>query len=324
MPSGAALDPASLCLCLVGPTAAGKSAAAMALAAALAPTTPIEIVSVDSALVYRGLDIGTAKPSRAERQRVPHHLIDIVDPADPYSAARFVADARHAVADIVARGAVPLLVGGTMLYLHALFEGLDALPSADAALRAEIDAEAERVGWPALHQRLVATDPATAARLAPNDAQRIQRALEVERLSGKPMSSWLSGRGRGRWPRLFSLEPASRATLHARIEERVAAMLATGLVDEVVALRRRPDLSVLTPSIRAVGYRQTWAALDAGDGSGLADRIAAATRQLAKRQLTWLRRMPWREVVACDGLDPIAEVVDRVGPLARALRVGPV
>jgi len=297
-------------LCLAGPTASGKSAAALAIATALAPRRAVEIVSVDSALVYRGMDIGTAKPSAAERAAVPHHLIDIVDPAERYSAARFVADANAAIAAIRRRGAVPLLVGGTMLYFKALFDGLDALPEADAGLRADIDARAARAGWPALHAELAAIDPASAARLAPNDSQRIQRALEVHQLSGRPLSAWHSAPD-GRTPPLIALEPNDRAWLHARIGERFAAMLAAGFVDEVRRLRGRADLHAGLPSMRAVGYRQAWAALDGGelDLADVAARASAATRQLAKRQLTWLRAMRWRRVVACDDADAIDQVV---------------
>lgn len=303
-------------LCLAGPTAAGKTAAALALAGAL----PVEIVSVDSALVYRGMDIGTAKPSAAERAAVPHHLIDLIDPREAYSAARFVADAQQAMAGIRARGRLPLLVGGTMLYFKALFDGIDALPPADPAIRAALDAEARARGWPALHAELAAVDPPTAARLAPNDAQRVQRALEVWRATGQPLSAFHSGRfdGDAAAPpgtALISLEPAERGWLHARIGERFAAMLAAGLLDEVRALRARGDLHADLPAMRCVGYRQAWAALAAGDPpdapalARLQDEGAAATRQLAKRQLTWLRGMPWRHAVACDGPDPAAQVV---------------
>jgi tRNA dimethylallyltransferase len=298
------------CLCIAGPTASGKSAAALALAEALAPQRRVEIVSVDSAQVYRGMDIGTAKPDTAERAAWPHHLIDIVDPADRYSASRFLADATRVVAAIEARGALPLLVGGTMLYFKAWFEGLDAMPEANPALRAELDARAAREGWPALHAELAEVDQATARRLAPNDAQRIQRALEVHRLSGRTLSSWHTRRPRAETPsRFISLEPMDRAWLHARVERRFAAMLDAGLVDEVRGLRARGDLHAGLPSMRAVGYRQTWAALDAGDLSTLQASGSAATRQLAKRQLTWLRAMPWRHVVACDAPDATREAV---------------
>ncbi|MBK1612749.1 tRNA (adenosine(37)-N6)-dimethylallyltransferase MiaA [Rubrivivax gelatinosus] len=301
------MSPAAICL--AGPTASGKTAAALALAA----RRPLEIISVDSALVYRGLDIGTAKPSAAERAAVPHHLIDIVDPADSYSAARFVADATRLVAEIAARGRLPLLVGGTMLYFKALRDGLDTMPETDPAIRAELDARAAALGWPALHAELARVDPVTAARLAPNDAQRIQRALEVFLGSGRPISAWQQGARAQRpaaaaWP-LVSLEPASRAWLHGRIAERFDAMLAAGLVDEVRALRARGDLQPGLPSMRCVGYRQAWEALDAGDLAPLRERGVAATRQLAKRQLTWLRAMPERIVVPCDAPDAPAQAL---------------
>jgi tRNA dimethylallyltransferase len=293
-------------LCLAGPTASGKSATALAIAAALAPGRAVEIVSVDSALVYRGMDIGSAKPTPAERAAVPHHLIDIVEPSERYSAARFVADAGAAIASIRARGALPLLVGGTMLYFKALFDGLDALPEADAGVRGELDRRAAKEGWPALHGELARIDPQTAARLAPNDGQRIQRALEVHRLSGRPLSAWHTAPA-GRAPPLIALEPVDRAWLHARIGARFAAMLAAGFLDEVRRLRARADLHLDLPSMRAVGYRQAWAALDAGELAPLAASATAATRQLAKRQLTWLRAMPQRTIVACDALDASAQ-----------------
>ena len=300
-------------ICLAGPTASGKTAAALAFAARHGAA---EVVSVDSALVYRGMDIGTAKPSTAERAAVPHHLIDILDPAEAYSAARFVADANRLVAEIGARGRLPLLVGGTMLYFKALREGLDPMPEADAALRAEIDAQAAREGWPALHAELARVDAPTAARLAANDAQRIQRALEVWRASGRPLSDWQrGGRPAGSALPLVSLEPASRGWLHERIGARFDAMLAAGFVDEVRALRARADLAPSLPSMRCVGYRQAWAALDAGDLAPLREQGIAATRQLAKRQLTWLRSME-REVVECDAPDAVARAI---AALERAL-----
>ena len=288
---------AAVALCLAGPTASGKTAVALQLARQL----PLEVVSVDSALVYRGMDIGTAKPSEAERAQVPHHLIDIVDPAESYSAAAFAADARRVIGEIRTRGRVPLLVGGTMLYFKALRQGIDAMPRADAALRREIDERAAHLGWPALHAELSSVDPATAARLAPHDAQRIQRALEVWRLSGRPLADWQRGASRAADAALpmLSLEPARRAWLHECIAQRFTAMLEAGLVDEVRALRRRGDLHTGMPSMRAVGYRQVWEALDAGSLDGVAERGIAATRQLAKRQLTWLRSTE-REVQACD------------------------
>lgn len=274
---------------LLGPTGSGKSA----LALEVARHRPVEIISVDSAQVYRGLDIGSAKPSAAERSAVTHHLIDIRDPAERYSAADFVRDARAAIAAVRARGRVPLLVGGTMLYAKALRDGLSALPAADSAIRAAIDADAQHLGWPALHARLATLDPETAARLAPNDAQRIQRALEVIEVSGQPMSELLTQPTPDR-PRLdvVALIPADRAQLHRRLEQRFDAMLACGFIDEVRALKQRGDLTPDLPSMRCVGYRQAWAYLD-GHGSHAEFRAAAiaATRQLAKRQLTWLRSL---------------------------------
>jgi tRNA dimethylallyltransferase len=251
------------------------------------------------------MDIGTAKPSVDERARVRHHLIDILEPEQAYSAARFVQDAQRCIDDIRARGRLPLLVGGTMLYFKALRDGLDAMPGADPALRQRIDARAAEQGWPALHAELQRVDAVTAARLAPNDAQRIQRALEVWELTGQPLSSLHSRRGLAqadtpdRWP-LIALEPASRAWLHERIARRFDAMLAAGLVDEVRHLRLRPELRPEMPSMRCVGYRQAWAALDSGDLSGLRDAGIAATRQLAKRQITWLRSMTQRTRIECD------------------------
>jgi tRNA dimethylallyltransferase len=300
---------------IAGPTASGKTAAALAVAA----RWPVEIVSVDSALVYLGMDIGTAKPGRAERERVPHHLIDILDPAQTYSAARFVTDAQRLIPAIRARGCMPLLVGGTMLYLKALVEGLDPLPAADAVVRAALDERASREGWPALHAELQRVDPSTAARLAPNDAQRIQRALEVWQLSGRPLSSHYrhhcgdaAQRGALESLAIVSLEPQDRAWLHARIAQRFDGMLEHGFVDEVLALRARGDLSPQMPSMRCVGYRQAWEALDGGDLAPLRERGIAATRQLAKRQLTWLRSMPARRVVACDADGAVDRVIDAV------------
>jgi tRNA dimethylallyltransferase len=335
---------APLTLCLAGPTASGKTAAAMALARVL----PLEIVSVDSALVYRGMDIGTAKPSAAERAAVPHHLIDVIDPTEAWSAAQFVAAAHRLIGEIRARGRQPLLVGGTMLYFKALFDGLDALPAADPALRAALDAEARERGWPALHAELARVDPVTAARLAPMDAQRIQRALEVWRGTGQMLSSLHSGRFGGPTGipedmALISLEPTDRPWLHARIAERFDAMLAAGFLDEVRALRARGDLHADLPSMRCVGYRQAWQEGEALGGDGALHTAApttlpglstaprsgpsarrfeafraagiAATRQLAKRQLTWLRSMPGRIVVACDQEDAAQQVVARAQAL---------
>ncbi|MCT9072141.1 tRNA (adenosine(37)-N6)-dimethylallyltransferase MiaA [Cupriavidus gilardii] len=313
----AAASPAPI-VCLLGPTASGKTAAALALAA----RAPIEIISMDSALVYREMDIGTAKPSAAELAAVPHHLIDIIDPADSYSAAQFVADTNALVESIRARGREPLIVGGTMLYYKALTQGLNDLPQADPQVRAELDRLAEERGWPALHAMLAQVDPVTAARLAPNDSQRIQRALEIHRLTGLPMSALLAreadartfdGQAGSRF-RAIALEPSDRAVLHARIEARFDAMLGGGLLDEVERLRSRGDLHPGLPSIRCVGYRQVWEYLDGHcDFATMRERGIAATRQLCKRQLTWLRSTPERLVVDC--LAP--DYVEQVARLAR-------
>jgi len=307
------LFPAWDALALVGPTASGKTAVALALA----QQWPVEIISVDSALVYQGMDIGTAKPTLAERASVVHHLIDIRDPAQSYSAADFARDATRLIGDIRARGKLPLLVGGTMLYVKALMDGLDDLPLANPEVRADIEEEAHDRGWPALHAQLALVDPQAAERLPPNDAQRIARALEVWRITGKPLSSFF-GATRVAGPRigLLSLEPQHRAWLHQRIEQRFDAMLEQGLVHEVKALRSRGDLRPDLPSMRCVGYRQVWEALDAmDDGMPLpaAMRLARergiiASRQLAKRQLTWLRSMPTRRVVACDSATLMEDV----------------
>jgi tRNA dimethylallyltransferase len=273
---------------LMGPTASGKSAVALALAQRL----PVEIVSVDSAQVYRGMDIGTAKPDLAMRSRVPHHLIDLVDPDAAYTVARFRADALAAIAAIRARGAIPLLVGGTMLYFKALREGLSNLPPADPAVRARLDARAAAEGWPALHAELARVDSATAARLKTTDRQRIQRGLEVHELSGRPLSALQGARAVGEVPEslAFALVPFDRAELHRLIAARFDAMLAAGLVDEVRALRKRYSLTAAMPSMRCVGYRQVWQFLDGGsDRETLREQGIAATRQLAKRQFTWLR-----------------------------------
>ena len=287
----------SIAYALLGPTASGKSSLAMALAARY----PLEIVSVDSAQVYRGMDIGTAKPSAAERRAVRHHLIDIVDPTERYSAGRFRDDAVRIALAILARGRTPLFVGGTMLYYRALSQGLAALPPADPALRARIDAEAAAKGWPALHAELASVDAESAARIRPGDAQRIQRALEVWRLTGRPLSS-LHGHPEARLPfglKAFALVPADRAELHRRIAERFDAMLKAGLVEELRALRRNFDLQADLPSMRCVGYRQAWQFLaGAIDGTTLREKGIAATRQLAKRQLTWLRSLPGIEPAA--------------------------
>ncbi|MDQ3058754.1 MAG: tRNA (adenosine(37)-N6)-dimethylallyltransferase MiaA [Pseudomonadota bacterium] len=383
---------------LAGPTASGKTAAALAIAR----HWPTEIISVDSALVYRGMDIGTAKPSADELAAAPHHLIDIRDPLNAYSAAEFVQDAQRLIREIQARGRLPLLVGGTMLYFKALFDGLDDMPPADPAIRAVIADQAAEKGWPALHAELAQVDPVTAARLAPNDSQRISRALEVFRVSGQPLSFFhqrkaikgIAGEagasdavaGETNVPTaipLISLEPLDRAWLHARIAQRFDAMLAVGFIDEVRALRQRGDLMPDLPAMRCVGYRQAWEALDAQEPSGTSPTTAAdlarnferfhadgapslstakaqspaantavqvrpdknipssatgkttearrpdgqltpkalselrdkgifATRQLAKRQITWLRSMPQRQIVACDAPDALEQVLARV------------
>ncbi|MDR7095702.1 tRNA (adenosine(37)-N6)-dimethylallyltransferase MiaA [Hydrogenophaga laconesensis] len=311
------------CIALAGPTASGKSAASLAIA----QRWPVEIISVDSALIYRGMDIGSAKPSAEERAQVPHHLIDILDPLQSYSAADFVRDTLRLVDKIAGRGRTALLVGGTMLYFKALLVGLDDMPQADTSVRERIEARAREQGWPALHAELARVDPATAARLPPNDSQRIQRALEVYEVSGRPISSFQTGRIRNpdsplEPEHLISLEPQDRAWLHARIAQRFDAMLAHGFLDEVRALRARGDLSTELPSMRCVGYRQAWDMLDAhGDAltreqlAELRDLGIFATRQLGKRQITWLRSMPRRQVIACDAPDALAQVLRKVDDL---------
>jgi tRNA dimethylallyltransferase len=342
-------------IALLGPTASGKSAISMALAERF----DLEIISVDSALVYRGMDIGTAKPDAADLRRVPHHLIDLIDPSDAYSAARFAEDATRLISEVRARKRLPLLVGGTMLYLRALRSGLDALPRADASVREAIDARAAMLGWPALHAELARIDPVTAARLEPGDAQRIQRALEVHTITGQPLSSLIGQTDRhtaDARPQiaLIALEPSDRAVLHQRIAARFDTMLHQGLLDEVRALRARGDLHANLPSMRCVGYRQSWQYLDdiarhPGDAKEvstvderadprvgnqalgtvqagsveaaarwqrLVDEGVAATRQLAKRQLTWLRSMPDRHVVDClapDALQQVSALIETLG-----------
>ena len=298
-------------IALAGPTASGKTAAALAIA----ERHRVEVISVDSALVYTGMDIGTAKPNAAELAAVPHHLINIRDPLHSYSAAEFARDAARLMVDINARGALPLLVGGTMLYLKALFDGLDDMPPADAAVREAIAAEALALGWPAMHTQLAAVDTTTAARLAPLDSQRIARALEVFRVSGQPLSSFqkriapenIASQAIKPWASaLISLEPLERSWLHDRIALRFDTMLAGGFLDEVRALRARGDLHPDLPSMRCVGYRQAWETLDGTiPMAALRDQGVFATRQLAKRQITWLRGLPQRRVVACD--DPTAQ-----------------
>ncbi len=304
----------------MGPTASGKTD----LAVALAERFPVEIISVDSALVYRGMDIGTAKPDTATLARAPHHLIDVIDPTESYSAARFRADALALLRDIVARGRIPLLVGGTMLYFKALKEGLAELPVAAPALRAALEARAKAAGWPALHAELARLDPETAARLAPNDAQRIQRALEVCLAGDEPLSALLARQERtDDLPcRLveIALMQEERAWLHARINQRFQAMLDAGLVDELRGLRERWPLNPELPSMRCVGYRQAWRHLEGEiDMAELFASGAAATRQLAKRQITWLRG--WAGATTLDSRSP--EVLERVSRLLEeAIRGG--
>ena len=298
-----------LLICLAGPTASGKSAASMALAR----RWPIELIVMDSATIYRGMDIGTAKPGVQEQAQMPHHLLDIRDPAQSYSAAEFARDAAALAQDIRRRGRIPILCGGTMLYYKALRDGLNELPGADPAIRQALDEEARERGWPALHAELARVDPATAARLAPNDSQRLQRALEIWRGSGRAMSDWLARPPQPVLPGwrflTISLEPSDRSVLHARIAQRYQAMIGAGLLDEVRALHARPDLHPGLPSIRCVGYRQLWDHLDGRVSLDQAiEQAIAATRQLAKRQITWLRSLPQRTSVDCLSDQAAAEV----------------
>ncbi|MFC5480138.1 tRNA (adenosine(37)-N6)-dimethylallyltransferase MiaA [Massilia suwonensis] len=314
-------DAKPLAVAIMGPTASGKTAAALRIAQEI----PSEIISVDSALVYREMDIGTAKPTSEELAAVPHHLIDIIDPLDAYSVMQFRTDTLRLVAEISARGKLPLLVGGTMMYFKGLTDGLDDLPTANAGVRAALDEEAARIGWPGMHAKLQALDPLTAARLAPNDAQRINRALEIIELTGQPMSSLLARREKPELPFdlvSFALEPSDRAVLHKRIALRFDQMLGEsddeGIVAEVARLRARGDLSPNLPSMRCVGYRQSWDYLDGKiDRAGLRETGIIATRQLAKRQLTWLRAMPDRIVVDCLGPDPTGEILAQVRSLQK-------
>jgi tRNA dimethylallyltransferase len=307
-----ALPPA---IFLMGPTAAGKTDLAIELTKVL----PCELISVDSALVYRGMDIGTAKPSKALLDKFPHRLIDILDPSQSYSAADFRNDALSAMAEITARGKIPLLVGGTMLYFKALLEGLADMPAADPAVRAQLEAEAASKGWQALHDELAAIDPVSAARIHPNDPQRLSRALEVYRVSGLSMtahreqqsaqSTEAAASGRHQLPYTvanLAIAPVDRKVLHDRIAQRFTQMLDQGFVEEVVALRSRGDLHSNMPSIRAVGYRQVWDHLDGKlTRDEMQERGIIATRQLAKRQFTWLRsweNLHWLDSLACDNL----------------------
>ena len=301
-------------IALAGPTASGKTAAALEIARHYA----VEIISVDSALVYRSMDIGTAKPTAQEQASVVHHLIDIRDPLQAYSAAEFVRDASALIQDISARGKLPLLVGGTMLYFKALADGLDDMPPADAAVREALSQEAAEKGWPAMHAQLAEVDPITAQRLAPADSQRIQRALEVYRISGLPLSQFHAAKtdvaiATPSSGVLISLEPTERSWLHGRIAQRFDSMLASGFLDEVKVLRARGDLHIELPSMRCVGYRQAWEALDGlWPMTELRDKGVFATRQLAKRQITWLRSMPQRQIVACDADDALSQVLNKV------------
>ncbi|MCD9117816.1 tRNA (adenosine(37)-N6)-dimethylallyltransferase MiaA [Pseudomonas bijieensis] len=300
---------------LMGPTAAGKTDLAIELTKVL----PCELISVDSALVYRGMDIGTAKPSKELLAEFPHRLIDILDPAEAYSAADFRRDALQAMAEITARGKIPLLVGGTMLYYKALVDGLADMPAADPEVRTQIEEEAARLGWQALHEQLAIIDPESAARIHPNDPQRLSRALEVYRVSGQSMtalrqrqsaqSTEAAASGLQQLPYTvanLAIAPANRQVLHRRIEQRFTLMLEQGFIDEVVALRERSDLHPGLPSIRAVGYRQVWDYLDGKLTSAeMQERGIIATRQLAKRQFTWLRSwtdLHWLDSLDCDNL----------------------
>jgi tRNA dimethylallyltransferase len=306
-------------VCLAGPTASGKTALAFEMVDRLAETIPVELVSVDSAQVFRDMDIGTAKPDRATLARYPHHLIDLITPEASYSAGAFLRDARRVVDEIRGRGHLPLLVGGTMLYFKVLIDGLSALPPADPAMRRAIEDEAAARGWPALHAELAARDPEGAARIDPMHSQRIQRALELVRTTGRPLAELYAGAGDDlassapSWPSIrLALFPDQRAPLHERINRRFQDMLAAGLLDEVAALRRRYALHPELPSMRCVGYRQAWEYLDGSiDRAALVERGCAATRQLAKRQITWLRSLPFERI---DPASPEAArgVTDRV------------
>ena len=302
---------------LMGPTASGKTAVAMALAQRF----PVELISVDSAQVFRDMNIGTAKPDAATLREFPHHLIDLISPEEAYSAARFRHDALEAMAKITARGKIPLLVGGTMLYFKALLEGLAELPKACPETRADIDAQANALGWPAVHAELAKVDPVTAARLHPTDAQRVQRALEIYRLSGRPMSALLD-EGQKQAPTYdylsLGLLPSARSVLHARIAERFDAMLAAGLEDEVSELRKNYQLTADLPSMRSVGYRQVWEAQDGtSPRSEMRDRGIYATRQLAKRQITWIGNTLKPEIFDCLSPGLLQQVEQRVAESLR-------
>jgi tRNA dimethylallyltransferase len=293
-------------LCIVGPTGAGKTHLAMALAEhAKAIGQTVEIISMDSALVYRGLDIGSAKPTLAEQAAVQHHLIDILEPTESYSAARFANDAKRLCKEIRDRGNIPVVVGGTMLYWRAWAYGLSSLPPADPEVRARLDEQGKAIGWPAMHSELAKVDPVTAARLQPNDSQRVQRALEVYEITGKPMSELLAdspsedgreGSAIPEWIELISLEPSDRSRLHQNLEKRFDEMLVGGLLEEVELLKKNPKLHGDLPAIRSVGYRQVWEYLSGEvDQAEMRYKALAATRQLGKRQLTWLRAIAGRK-----------------------------
>ena len=292
-------------ICIVGPTGAGKTHLAMSLAEhAKTIGLCIELISMDSALVYRGLDIGSAKPTKAEQATVVHHLIDILEPTEVYSAARFAKDAKRLCEEIRNRGNIPVVVGGTMLYWRAWAHGLSTLPPADPEIRVRLEEQAKVIGWPAMHTQLTQVDPITAARLMPNDSQRVQRALEVFKITGKPMSALLAespsedgreGSAIPPWINLVSLEPSDRARLHLNLEKRFDEMLSSGLLEEVEALRKNTALHADLPAIRSVGYRQVWEYLDGQiDAEQMRYKALAATRQLGKRQLTWLRAIAGR------------------------------
>lgn len=297
-------------IAIMGPTASGKTAAALAIAREI----PAEIISVDSALVYRDMNIGTAKPNAEELAAAPHHLIDIIDPSEAYSVAQFLQDSARLVNEIRERGRLPIMVGGTMMYYKALMNGIDDLPPADATIRAQLDADMEKIGAPGLHARLQEVDPITAARLQPNDSQRIQRALEIYMLTGKAMSSLIAQQPRSAMPfemRSVSLEPSDRSVLHERIARRFDLMLEQGFLDEVRALKQRPELHAELPSIRCVGYRQAWDYLDGSISyEEMRERGIIATRQLAKRQLTWLRSIPERHIIDCNDSTATTQVLE--------------
>ena len=310
-------DSEATLICLAGPTASGKSAAARAIAS----RWPIEVINVDSATIYRGMDIGTAKPSRAEQLDTVHHLLDILDPLDAYSAAAFRRDALRCVQEIRARGNIPLLAGGTMLYFKALREGLNDLPSADPDVRLELEQRATKIGWPAMHTELAQIDPDTAKRLSQNDSQRIQRALEIWHITGTPMSVLLNAPAQRDAPvktLTLSLEPAERSVLHQTIAMRFDQMLEAGLLQEVQTLRARGDLHTNLPSVRCVGYRQLWSLLEGEIDLPTARLQAiAATRQLAKRQLTWLRSLPERKAIQACVPTTVDAVVQEVAALLK-------